>query len=131
MDKAIVQRPARQQMGIVGYADYSRAADLGQPDPVPRFGSGRFGPHGRCGGGILLPGVFPGQPILAAAAVLAVAHVFTTTRAAPKMLSLRRLPNQEEILAPVLEAFAKWTIARAIFQTATFLTVLWAALVVT
>jgi hypothetical protein len=131
-DKAFVQLPARHRIGIVRYADYSRAADLGRGLILyPILGAGAPILTIAAAAASFFEDATTGRPLLAAAAILAVAHVITTIQAAPKMLSLRRLPDQEEILAPVLHAFAQWTNIRAILQIATFLTVLGAALVVT
>jgi len=127
LDKAVVQLPARRRMGILGFASFSRANDLGN--------------------GLL---IYPATGILAAvltiiaaisallratslahawpiyvAALLAILHSITTSRAAPYMLSLRQPTDNETILAETLDRFAAWHNIRAVLQVINFAVLIW------
>lgn len=98
VDKSLVQLPARHTMGLVAFAAFSRAADLGRGLIwYPLFGIGA--PV------VMLVGCFLQvsqrvaleQAILLMLAVLVnVAHVFTTSRAAPMLVRLRQgIPDKD------------------------------------
>src|SRR2546427_3776094 len=83
------------------------------------------GPHNRTRDRF---GVDRGAPVAAAlfgylAAALSLAHVFATTRAAPKLLKLRSGIPEEAVLADVYRAFTRWQTVRAILQLAAFVAV--------
>lgn len=127
LDKAVVQLPARHRMGIIGFASFSRANDLG---------NGLF--------------LYPAMGILAAvltiiaaisaflhttslahawllyvAALLAILHSGATSRAAPYMLSLRQSTDDEAILTETLNRFAAWHNVRAVLQVINFAMLVW------
>ena len=77
-------------------------------------------------GGLVL-GVSHWQRLpLLLAGLLAVAHSFTTARAAPINLSQRSATGDEDALKGIFDRFERWQAARAILQLATFLVMLWA-----
>jgi hypothetical protein len=125
LDKVIVQLPARRRMGVVRYAGYARAADLG--NGVPYYAGlgisaaaltlAAFGVAAAQGA----PGTVTG--LLAAAAVLSVLHSAATGRAAPAMFRIGRAEDTPAALTPLLARFARWSAARAVLQVATFLLV--------
>jgi hypothetical protein len=131
VDRSIVALPAWRRVGARPWATYSRQADLRN-------------------GLILYPLLGIGQPLFSiatavayrfertnsptgsaalatyAAAVLSVGHVFATTRAAPNMLSLRRIDdNDPESLQEALRRFEQWQVARGSLQALTFAANLW------
>ncbi len=131
LDKSLVQLPARHRMGIVGFAAFSRANDLGNGLYVyPIFG---------IGAALLtisaaLAAFLQGTPLahtwpLYISALLAVLHSVTTTRAAPNMLSLRDTTSDEATLTESLNRFAKWHNVRAVLQLLNFITLALAAVV--
>jgi hypothetical protein len=131
LDKALVQLPARHRMGIVGFAAFSRANDLGNGLVVyPILG---------IGAALLtiiaaLAAFLQGTPVAHAwplyiAALLAVLHSLTTTRAAPNMLSLRAASSDEATLTESLNRFAKWHNVRAVLQLLNFIMLVLAAVV--
>jgi len=129
LDKSIVQLPARHRMGVVGFAAFSRANDLGNGLIVyPVFG---------ISAALLtiiaaLAAFLQGTPLAHAwplyiSALLALLHSVTTTRAAPNMLSLRQPTSDEAILTETLNHFAKWHNLRAVLQLLNFMMLVWAA----
>lgn len=125
LDKVIVQLPARRQIGVTAYAAYARAADLGN-------GIAFYAAAGisaavltvaafAVAAGVGAPGTVTG--LLAAAALLSLAHSAMTARAAPTMFQIGRAGDDQAALAPLLARFAHWSAARAAAQTATLIVV--------
>jgi hypothetical protein len=122
-DVAVVSLPVRHEIGAVPYARYARALFAGR-------GAKTF--VAVAVGGALLTlavvvGAFiSGEPsgvrwwtcIALVATVLAFAG---TTRALPAVLSLRRLPDDETALAPVLDRFARWHTISTGWQVVSFI----------
>jgi ABC transporter DrrB family efflux protein len=125
LDKAIVQLPARQRIGVTAYAAYARAADLGNGIAFyAAIGVGAavltlaaFG----VAAGLGAPGAVTG--LLAAAAVLTLVHSAMTGRAAPAMFQIGRAGDDRAALAPLLTRFTRWSAARAAAQTTTLIVV--------
>jgi hypothetical protein len=128
LDKAIVQLPARHRIGVVGFAAFSRANDLGNGIIVyPLIG---------ISAALLtilaaLAAVLRGTPLTHAwpvyiSALLALLHSVTTARAAPNMLSLRQPTSDEAILTKTLNRFAKWHNMRTVLQLLNFIMLAWA-----
>jgi hypothetical protein len=125
LDKVIVQLPARRRIGVTAYAAYARAADLGNGIA--------FYPAVGVGAAVLTLAAFAvaagqGAPravtgLLAAAALLSLAHSAMTARAAPTMFQIGRAGDDQAALAPLLARFARWSAARAAAQTATLIVV--------
>jgi hypothetical protein len=129
LDKALVQLPARHRMGIVAFAAFSRANDLGNGLIVyPVFG---------ISAALLtiiaaIAAFLQGTPLahsylLYLSALLALLHSFTTARAAPNMISLRRSAIDEATLAETLNRFAKWHNVRTALQLLNFIALVLAA----
>jgi hypothetical protein len=133
LDKSFVQLPARGRIGLAAYAAYSRAADLG-------------------GGLIWYPLLGLGAPLLAVvaaavvgwqgvsvtqalpvylSALLGVAHVATTVRAAPLLLRVHRTGPDEPTMQTLFQRFVFWQGVRFVVQGATFAALLWALLAYT
>ncbi|HKB48565.1 MAG TPA: hypothetical protein VKC57_12765 [Ktedonobacterales bacterium] len=129
---ALVKLPTRRRIGAVAYAAFARGSDLGN--------------------GIW---VYPTTAILAALLTVAAAfvayverqppallvplsiamltsfgHFLATARAAPIMLRVTKTPDDDTLLAPLLDRFARWHAVRATLQVLTFFALLWALLVV-
>ena len=129
VDKALVQLPARRRLGAIAFANFSRANDLGNGLIVyPILG---------VGAALLtilaaLAAVLNGTPLAQAwplyvAALLALLHTFTTTRAAPNMLLLRHLTDHDETKsAAALDRFARWHNIRAVVIVLNFVVLVWA-----
>jgi hypothetical protein len=129
LDRAVVQLPAWRRVGSRQWAIYSREADLRR-------------------GIVLYPIVGIGAPILvvaaavafavdtgavrsaampfAAAVVLSVGHVITTSRAAPNMLQLRAIGDDQEAVGRSFRGFVRWHAWRAALQALAFAATLWA-----
>jgi hypothetical protein len=128
LDKSIVQLPARHRLGVVAFAAFSRVNDLGNGLILyPMLGIGAAALT------ILaaLSGYWRGTPVVHAwplyiSALLALLHSFTTTRAAPNMLSLRQPTSDEATLIETLNRFARWHNLRAILLLLNFLMLVWA-----
>jgi hypothetical protein len=128
LDQSITQLPARHRIGVRAFSAYGRAADLAN-------GVWWYALLGL--GGALLTlaaagaAIALGLPIdqsapLEIAAGLAIAHTFTTLRAAPITFSQRTVGDEEAALAAIFDRFERWQTVRAVLQLTTFLAVLWA-----
>ena len=131
LDKSLVQLPARHRMGIGTFAAFSRAADMGRGliwYPILGIGAPAL-----ILVAVLLQGIqgFSGAPTipLVLAAVLGVAHVVTTSRAAPILLRLQHENPDEPTLQALYQHFTAWHTVRCLLQVATFAVLLWAMIV--
>lgn len=128
LDTTAVKLPARHRIGARAYAVYARGADLGNGIVVyAAFGVGAAALT--VASAVIALAVSVAGPAilpLVVAALLSLAHSFTTARAAPLMLSLKDAPDDEALLAERLNRFTRWSTARAVLQIATFLLLLWA-----
>lgn len=131
-DVATVKLPTRKRIGVMAYAEFARGNDMGN--------------------GIV---VYPSIAILALVLVAAtavtafsmrvseavglpivvacggsVAHFLCTAKAAPNILSLRTVTNDEEFVARTLDAFATWHAYRALLQFVTCVALVWALIAV-
>jgi hypothetical protein len=128
LDKALVQLPARHRMGVIGFAAFSRANDLGNGlivYPVLGVSAALLTVVAAIAAvvqGISLAHAWP----LYVSALLALLHTFTTLRAAPNMLKLRQPTNDEALIARTLDLFAQWHNLRTVLQILNFLMLLWA-----
>lgn len=131
VDTALVKLPARRRIGVVAYATFARGNDLGNGRVVyPLLGVGAalltliatvFAYAEHESAAVVLPLFF--------ASLLSLLHTFATTRAAPVMLSIKDVPDDEAILTAKLDRFARWHAVRATFQVLTFFVLLWAMVV--
>ena len=129
LDKALVQLPARHRLGIVAFAAFSRANDLGNGLIVyPAFGISAALLTILATTAAFLQGTpLAHSYLLYISALLAVLHSFTTARAAPNMLSLRRPAIDEATLAETFNRFAKWHNVRTTLQLLNFIMLVLAA----
>ena len=128
LDKAIVQLPARHRMGVLGFATFSRANDLGNgliAYPVLGISSALLAILAALVA-LLQDTLFQHAWPLYISELLALLHSFTTGRAAPNMLSLREPTNDEAMLIETFNRFAKWHNLRAILQILNFMMLVWA-----
>jgi hypothetical protein len=130
LDQSIKQLPARHRIGMRAFSAYSRASDQGNGIAwYALLGVGGALLTLAAAGWALVPGLAIRQslPVLVAGG-LAIAHSFTTARAAPINLS-QRSAEDETVLAGVFQRFERWQTARATLQLATFLAMIWALVV--
>lgn len=129
MDTALVKLPARRRIGAVAYAAFARGNDLGNGLVVyPILGIGAVFST------VLATVIayFGHSPpmelllLLSLASLLSLLHTFATTRAAPLMLSIKNISDDEALLSVKLDHFARWHTVRATFQVLTFFVLLWA-----
>jgi hypothetical protein len=128
LDQSIKQLPARHRIGALAFSEYSRASDLAHGVLwYAGLGIGGAGITITAAVGALVLGVSDRQrfPLLLAG-LLAVAHSFTTARAAPINLSQRSAAGDEAALRRIFDRFERWQTVRAILQLATFIVMLWA-----
>ena len=131
VDTALVKLPARRRIGAVAYATFARGNDLGNGlvvYPILGIGAALFT--------VLATAIafLEHSPVrllvlLSLASLLSLLHTFTTTRAAPLMLSIRNTPDDEAILTTILDGFARWHAVRATLQVLTFFILLWALVI--
>ncbi|MFI5891126.1 hypothetical protein ACIA5D_13535 [Actinoplanes sp. NPDC051513] len=131
VDKVVVQLPARRRMGVVAYAHYARAADLGNGTAL----------YSVTGVGAALLTIVTGVAasandasttvrfLLISAAALSVLHSAATAVAAPAMFRVGESPDTEADLAPLLSRFTYASAVRTVLQVATFALVAFAATV--
>ncbi len=128
LDKAIVQLPARHRMGVIAFASFSKANDLGNGlivYPVLGISAALLTILAALVAFLQATSLQQSLP-LCISALLALLHSVTTTRAAPNMLSLRQATNDEAVLAETLNRFAKWHNLRTILQVLNFVMLIWA-----
>ena len=128
LDKAIVQLPARHRMGILEFATFSRANDLGNgliTYPVLGISSALLAILAALAA-FLQKTPFQHAWPLYVSVLLALLHSVTTSRAAPTMLSLREPINDESRLVETFNRFAKWHNLRAVLQILNFMMLVWA-----
>ena len=131
VDTALVKLPTRKRIGARVYATFARGNDLGNGLVVyPLLGIGTalftmlatfFAYLDHSSMGLLL--------LLSLASLLSLLHTFATTRAAPLMLSIKDVPDDEALLGMKLDRFDHWHAVRATFQVLTFFVLLWTLVV--
>src|SRR5689334_19999285 len=108
VDKVVVQLPARHRLGVVAYAHYARAADLGNGAvlyPIAGVGAALL---------TIVAAVIALaehasttlRVVLVCAAVLSVLHSAATAVAAPTMFRVGKSPDDDTALATLLSRFA-------------------------
>lgn len=127
-DVAAVKLPTRKRIGVVAYANFARGNDLGNGLIVyPAAGiSAALLVFGTTITNYFAGGSSALMVALLLACASTVAHSVCTAKAAPIMLSLRGMPDDEALLAAKLDRFAFWHGLRTVFQISTFLVLLWA-----
>lgn len=124
LGKSLVELPAGRRLGPTEFARFSRAADhgngrilypvLGVGGPALTILATLMTPLGSTGGG--------GPEIaLEIAVVLSIAHLGATLGAAPRMLEVGRLGDDEPQLARAYRRFTEWHSLRTALQVAAFL----------
>jgi hypothetical protein len=133
LDKSVVQLPARHRIGVVKFASFSRANDLGNgviAYPIMGIGSAlsaiaaAFAAYWQ---GLSFTDAVP----LYLSAFLAVLHTISTTQAAPNMFQLRQPINDEKTLIVIFRRFERWHNIRMVLQVLNFITLIWALIVYT
>jgi hypothetical protein len=126
-DVALVKLPTRHRIGVIAYANFARNNDLGNGLKVY--------PYLVVGGGFVIL-VFTVIAYLNQQLVvilyplyitsLSVAgYLFATAKAAPIMWSLKKTPDEENVLKQKLDRFAYWHAWRTIFQVIAFSALIW------
>jgi hypothetical protein len=131
IDRSLVALPAWRHVGPEAWAAFSRHADLGHGlilYPLLGLGAPLFSiaaalsfALGDGPGGAAFP--------VYLAAVLSVAHVVATARAAPNMLVVRRT-GDPTALAAAFAGFERWQAIRAALQGFAFVANVWALIAV-
>jgi hypothetical protein len=124
LDRAFVQMPAWRRVGPLAWAEFSRNADLRDGlvlYPVAALGGAACS--------ILAAATAPPRKTasLWAGAILSLLGLLATTRAAPRMLSLRNLSNEQiGPIATAFDGFRRWGNVRMVVQVGAFVANLWA-----
>jgi hypothetical protein len=126
LDQCVKQLPARRRIGVVAYAAYSRAADLGP-------GIAWYGILG-IGAGIVTVAAAtrawlgapsaPWSTTLAVAAALSTIQIFVTARVVTTTFRQCRY-TEEADLRLVFDEFVRWQSMRAVVQILTLLASIW------
>jgi hypothetical protein len=130
-DGALVKLPTRRRIGAVAYATFARGNDLGNGlwvYPPTAIGAAlltilativAYVEHASAA--LLVP--------LSIATLTSIGHFLATSRAAPIMLRVGKTPDDEALLSPLLDCFARWHALRATLQVLTFFVLLWALVI--
>jgi hypothetical protein len=129
LDRAAVQLPAWRRVGAEAWATFSREADLRVGVALyPVIGIGAPISSLAAAVAFFLGGATPRSaavPFFAAVA-LSAGHLLATSRAAPNMLRLRQLGDDQDAATHSLMGFQRWHAVRATLQALTFGANLWA-----
>ncbi|HEV2458835.1 MAG TPA: hypothetical protein VGS80_10760 [Ktedonobacterales bacterium] len=130
-DGALVKLPTRHRIGAVAYATFARGNDLGNGlwvYPPTAIGAALLTIVAtivayieRESAALLVP--------LSIATLTSIGHFLATSRAAPNMLQVGKTSDDESLMAPLLDRFARWHAVRATLQVLTFFVMLWALVV--
>ncbi len=128
---ALVKLPTRHRIGAVAYATFARGSDLGNGIwvyPATAILASLFTVAAaivayveRQPSALLLP--------LSIAVLTSIGHFLATAQAAPIMLRVSKTPDDDAVLAPLLDRFTRWHAVRTTLQVLTFFVLLWALLV--
>jgi hypothetical protein len=128
---ALVKLPTRRRIGAVAYAAFARGSDLGNGIwvyPTTAIFAALLTVAAvivayieRQPPALLLP--------LSIAVLTSIGHFLATSRAAPNMVRVSRTTDDDALLAPLLDRFARRHAVRATLQVLTFFVLLWALLV--
>lgn len=128
LDQAIKQLPARHELGPVAYADYVRAADLGNGliwYPIMGIGTAVLSLTAALHGLRAKRGK-SGTAALIAVSIGTASHVAATSQAAPTLLALRHAGIDDEPSGDILNRFARLNQIRAAAMIATLAASVWA-----
>ena len=126
-DRMIVQMPAWRRLGVRAWAEYSRKADLGNGlvfYPLVAIGGAVFTIAGAVAFHFDQTTPRSAAVPIYGAAVMVIGGLLATIKAAPKMLSLKRV-NDEDGLQKALRGFHRWSAVRAVPQVLAFIANLW------
>lgn len=132
VEMALVKLPTRRRIGALAYATFARGSDLGNgvwAYPAWAIGAALLTLAATLlafldqqSSALVLP--------LGLASLTTIGHFVARTQAAPTMLRVGKTPDEEHLLAPLLDRFARWHALRATLQAVAFFLLLWAILVV-
>jgi hypothetical protein len=130
INRGLVDMPAWRQVGVLGWAAFSRQADLGPRAMIVYPGEAFIGMILS----VAAAAKFrrdPGAPRAAAiplyaAALLTIGGLLFTTQAAPIMLSVRHLGDDPVALQHAFDGFAYWGLWRGACQSAAYVASFWA-----
>jgi hypothetical protein len=134
LDRTIVALPAWRRVGVTYWAAFSRQADLGNGLVLySLLGIGAPLLSIAAAVGIWLdPSASMALAPATIAALLAIAHVISTARAAPEMARLRHLGDDDQArLHDAFVRFERWQAIRATLQALTFAVSVWALVALT
>jgi len=118
LDQSIKQLPAWRRIGARAYAEYAKAADLGNG----------IAWYATIGIGALLVTIVAAvaaasraelTTALVAADALSVLHTLATLQAAPTLFKLRKAGDDEAEQARILDRFERWQTVRVVLQVLT------------
>lgn len=126
LNKSVVELPAGKRMGALDFSRFSREADL--RNGLPYYaGLGVATPVLTVAAIVwTIAGGAPSSMFLwlaVSAGILSVGHLATAGGAAPNMLRVGKLGDDERALNEAYSRFRQWQTARAILQVAAFVVV--------
>ncbi len=128
---ALVKLPTRRRIGARAYATFARGSDLGNGlwvYPSTAISAALLTVIAtlvayvqRQPPALLLP--------LSIASLTSIGHFLATSQAAPIMVRVSKAPDDDTLVASLLDRFAQWHAVRATLQVLTFFVLLWVLLV--
>lgn len=131
IDRALVQMPAWRKVGAQGWAAYSRHADLENGlflYPTLAIGGAVFTIAAAVSFQFDVTAPASGALPIYLSVALVLGGLLATVKAAPIMMSLRRIGDDVSALQKALEGFRRWGNVRGVLQILAFLANVWALL---
>ena len=133
IDRALVQMPAWRKVGARAWAAYSRHADLENGFflyPAEALGGALFTIAAAVSFQFDSAAPAPAALPIYLSVVLVLGGLLATVKAAPIMMSLRRIGDDTSALQNAFDGFRRWGNARGGFQILAFLANVWALVAV-
>ena len=133
IDRALVQMPAWRKVGARAWAEYSRHADLENGFylyPTEAIGGALFTIAAAVSFQFDITAPAPAALPVYLSVALVLGGLLATVKAAPLMMSLRRIGDDTSALQKAFDGFRRWGNVRGALQILAFLANVWALVAV-
>lgn len=127
LDISFKQLPSRHRLGVISYTKFVRTADLGNGKilyPILGIGSALLTLITFVSFFIKYSHLYIDTIPLIGATVLTILHLLCTTKAAPILLSVKKIPNEKRLLERAILRYEKWQLCKSIIQVLIFISLL-------